>query len=424
MRNSTVAIFFLLFLSACATCATTYPTTAEDQAACHVSAAQLTIAKGDCTKGAEQINVALSRPTGNTKTKELFTKNPKSQDCYFAYLEKIIADVSNANQANAAFAKLSNVKTSTVLSENQTNIFFEKLEKVVTNGNISGSVSFVLGDKIDNFPELQSPLHQNIILNRSITNLQGKTIGSRPVAALMEYVIRVGVNSVEGKRIHSLLSTLNIRRNEIATVAKVFPLFAKTRKEEITTRVFLQLKNGDRLLRDDLLQALRNKLQGVEWVSASGPKTTTLIIEQVRNDEKTIPERSQSITYAQHEVNLFSAVLLMPKNASYIYEVISGGAEIEYGYVVSAELDGKTIYDEVIRGRVGGEYQRCQNARIQNVFGGVTSASFEANDDMKDRCNGISSISMQDLRNEVLSKVVEGVSMVPTIKLAQKLNLI
>jgi hypothetical protein len=112
----------------------------------------------------------------------------------------------------------------------------------------------------------------------------------------------------------------------------------------------------------------------------------------------------------------------MPRNASYLYEVVSGGAEIEYGYVVSVVVDGKTILDDVIRGRVGGEYRRCQNTRIQNVFGGVSSAGFVANDDMQSRCSGPSSVPVEDLRKEVLSKVMQGVLNVATIKAAQELN--
>jgi len=215
---------------------------------------------------------------------------------------------------------------------------------------------------------------------------------------------------------------MNIRRDELDAVAKVFPKFAAARKEEITARVFLQVNNGDRLLSEDLLQTLRSRVRGVEWVPSVGPKITTLVIERLRNDEKTLPERSQTITYAQHEVNLLSAALLMPRNASYLYEVVSGGAEIEYGYVVSAVADGKTIYDEVIRGKVGGEYRRCQNARIQNVFGGVSSAGFVANDDMQQRCAGPSSASIDELRKEIFSKVVDGVLKVPPIKVAHELN--
>jgi hypothetical protein len=119
---------------------------------------------------------------------------------------------------------------------------------------------------------------------------------------------------------------------------------------------------------------------------------------------------------------LLSAALLMPKNASYLYDVVSGGAKIEYGFVVTATLDGRTIHDQVVRGQVGGEYRRCQNARIQNVFGGFSRADFVPNDHMQRICNGPSSASIDDLRKEVLSKVADGVLAVSTVKAAHDAN--
>ena len=419
MQYSRIATFVLsLMLSACVT---TYPKNAEDQAAYHASEAQAALAKGNCTAAGREMDVALSRPTGNAKIKELFASHPKARDCYYAYHEKQIADVSDAFQATAAYAKLAAVKPSGIFSDSQVGALFAKLEKTVADGNVTGSVSFVLSDKLEYFPELKSPSHQKIIIDRSISNLQ-KGSGVRPVAALMEYVLRVGLDSAEGKRIESLLPTLNIRRDELDSVAKVFPKYATDRRDEITARVLLQVKNGDRILADDLRLSLRDRVKGVEWVSSASPRTTVLTVERVRNDEKVLPEQSQTITYAQHEVDTMSAVLLMPRNASYIYEVVSGGAEIEYGYVVTAIADGKTIYDELIRGKVGGQYRRCQNSRIQNVFGGTSSAGFVANDDMRQRCAGPSSASIEQLRQEVFSKIMDGVLKVPPIKLAHELN--
>jgi hypothetical protein len=102
----------------------------------------------------------------------------------------------------------------------------------------------------------------------------------------MDYVLRVGLDSTEGKRIGSLLPTMNIRRDELDAVAKVFPKYAAVRKDEITARVLLQVKNGDRILADDLRQSLRDKVRGIELVSSADPKTTVLTIERIRNDEK------------------------------------------------------------------------------------------------------------------------------------------
>lgn len=418
LRTTATILSLSIFLTACAT----YPQSREDQATYHASEAKAAISKGDSINAANQIDVTLTRPTGSAKIKELFASYPKGRDYYRTYLEKSIADISHAYQAAAVFEKLSTAKSAGIFSEDQVRDLFANLSKVITDGNTTGSVPFDLGDKIEIFPELKSPAHQQIIVNRSINNLQGSGSGSRPVAAVMEYVQRIGIDSEEGKRIETLLPTMNVRRDELDVVAKVFPKFAAARKEEITARVFVQVKNGDRLLSEDLLQTLRSRVRGVEWVPSVGPKTTTLVIERLRNDEKTLPERTQTITYSQGEVNFLASALLMPRNASYLYEVISGGAEIEYGYVVSASADGKAIYDEVIRGKVGGEYRRCQNARIQNVFGGVSSAGFVANDHMQQQCSGPSSASIDELRKDVFSKVVDGVLKVAPIKVAHELN--
>lgn len=413
-----VALSATIFLFGCAT----YPQTPEEQLAYHVDAARAAISKGDIVQAGTQIDIALRRPTGGQKIKELFASDPKARGIYRAFLEKGITDILSGSGAVVAYEQLSIAKTVGIFAEDEMNGLFVKLERAITEGNIYGSIPFDLDDKIDYFSALKDPVHQKIIVDRTITNLQNSGSTIRPIKGLLEYVKRVGVASAEGKKIKSLLPTMNIRRGELELVATVFPDFAASRKDELTARVFLQVKGADRLFMEDLLQALRANIRGIEWVPAPGEKTVTLTVERVRYDEKTQPERSQTITYAQHEVSLIHAALFMPRNASYLYEVISGGAEIEYGYVVTALAEGKTIHDEVVRGKLGGEYRRCQNARIQNVFGGVTSAGFVANSHMEQTCAGQNAVSMDALRSEVFSKLVDGVLKVRPIKAVHDLN--
>jgi hypothetical protein len=415
-----IAMAIVGFSALLSGCAATYPSW-EDQAAYHVNQAKAAFAKGDCIKSAQEIDVALSRPTGNALVKQLFVGDPKMHECFYGYLEKRTIDVTDGNQAAGVYVKFSTIRESGVLAESQISMLFATLNKVVIEGNLTGSVGFVLGNKLEYFPELKSPSHQEIIVNRTIGNLQ-KNSGLRPVTALMNYVTQIGVDSVEGRRIESLLTTMNIRRDELDEVGKVFPQFAASRKEELTVQVFLQVKNGDRLMQEDLLQKLRVQMRGVEWVAKVGPKSITVVVERIRNDERVLPERSQTITYAQHEVDTMKAVLLMPRNASFMYELITGGSEIDYGYIVTSTENGVSMNESIVRGKVGGEYRRCQNTRLQNVFGGVSSAGFVANDDMQRRCSGPSSASIEDLRGEVLLKIVESVMRIPSIKVVHELN--
>jgi hypothetical protein len=90
--------------------------------------------------------------------------------------------------------------------------------------------------------------------------------------------------------------------------------------------------------------------------------------------------------------------------------------------VVTATHRDKQIFDEIVRGKVGGQTNRCQNLRVQNVFGGVTSIGYIANNDMKARCGGSIATPIEDLRREISTKVLDTVLKVPTIKYAHTEN--
>jgi hypothetical protein len=73
-------------------------------------------------------------------------------------------------------------------------------------------------------------------------------------------------------------------------------------------------------------------------------------LERIRNNESVLTEKVQTITYGFFDVNIIYASLYMPKNASYLYEVVTGGAKIEYGYEVTAFKGNKKIYIDVVLG--------------------------------------------------------------------------
>ena len=414
--TTTVALLLAAALAGCST----YPTTAEGQVDFYVERASAAISKGDGSGMAYNVQMALDRMTGDVKVNQLFATQPKGREYYLTFLNKTIADVNNSMEAGAALRKIADARG--VLTAQEIASLTAKLSSAVTEGNANDTMTIKLGDDITAFPELNSPNSQQKIVTRTIKMLQASTTQTRPTQGLMQYVQRVGKDSDEGKRIATLLPTFNIRRDELDLVSQQFPEFAVARKDSMTARILLKIKNGDRFFSDDLMQAANSKIRGVEWVKDEGSKTTTVVVDRIRNDEKTIQDRTQTITYAQYEVDIVQAALFMPKNAAYIYDVITGGAEIEYGYVITAMVGGKVIHEEVVRGKAGGESSRCQNARIQNVFGGVTSAGFTANSDMQRRCSGSSSGSIDVLRQEVLVKIVDGILTVPQIKIANDVN--
>lgn len=413
MRIGTmVAWIASTLLFGCATHAT-HQTPLGDQATDNVNDARAAISKNDSTQAALQIWYALLRPTGDVKVRELLASQPKGREYFRLYLEGRTDAISGVDDALAVLDKLSVARAAGVFPDTQMSDLFARLDKRLADADVSGSIPFDLNDRIDSFPVLKSPAHQQIMADRTIKNLQNKASRSGPLKALCEYVQRVGVDSSEGKRIESILPTMNIRQNEIDAIAAVFPKFAEARRAEILTRVFLQVKNGDRILVEDLRQAFRDMIRGVEWVSAPGAQIVTLTIERVRHEERTLPERSQTITTRPEG---------FPHVISYHYEVVSWGYEIEYGYVVTGVQDGKTVYDELVRGTIKGEYRRCVNARIQEPDGRVSRVSFFANSEMRQRCAESAPPSIDTVRRHVFSRIVEGVLKVPPIKVAHELN--
>lgn len=293
MKSNALAIFiFSLLMYSCAS----YPQTREDQAKYHANEANKSIIKLGCSNAANEIDIALSLPTGDVNIRKLFAENEGAKHCYLLRLKEDIDGVKSAYQANLLFEKLTVARSAKIFSDVQIDDFFTRLNRVVSEGNKSGAIQFELSDKIDFFPELKCQEHQQLILERSIKTLQSDGSINRPIGALMDYVQRVGVDSPEGEKINSLLPSMNIRRNELDVVGKVFPSFAAARKEELTLSVFLQVKNGDRLLKEDLMETLRKRVRGIELVSSDGLKVITLVIERVRNDERTLPEQTQTIT--------------------------------------------------------------------------------------------------------------------------------
>jgi hypothetical protein len=410
--------------SALTACAASFPTDPEAQATFYLNEARKFISKGDCRSAGRKIDFALSQPTGKSKAQQLFEGSADSLDCYVSYINYLIEELPSPFYAFNTLERIEAAADAGILVADVERNLNENLTLEVLNRNKTGTLSFDLADNIEVFPELEVTENFSIIVERTISNLQDadyRENRTELTKSLMEYAQSIGIDS-EVERIRSLLPTLNIRRGDLDIVAAVYPNFAENRLEEITARIFLQVKGGDRLLEEDLQNVLAQRVRGVEWVDSSGAEVIDLFIEQVRHSESTISEQTQNVTYARHQVNLISGALMMPNHSSYLYDLITGGVAIEYGYVITVKEEDAVIYDEIVRGNVNQEYSRCQNARIRNVFGGIKPANFVANRDMESRCNGPSSASLEELRRRVYSVVADEVLKVQPIESVHNLN--
>jgi hypothetical protein len=416
MRHLVLTLLLPVFLAACATPKTITEIQSE-QVDALMGTAATAIARGDHQALGPDIRAAVARHTGPQRVEALFAKNPKGRDLFLTYLEKHTGPASAVGSPQDAVSMadlLKQMRGADLLKAEEAARLQQRLSDSAAEGNLSGSLPFTLLDGAA-FQALQTPPHKAKMLQRSVAAVKARDRRSAELKAVLDYAATLQPQSPQYQDVAAALASINFRRSELDAIAPAFPdLVAEQRKRLFVTARFV-MKGGDRLLEDDIKTVLKRKLRGVE-VASDGTPPVSISVERVRHEENRMPERRQTITYAQHEVNLIAAALLMPRNASYQYDVTTSGASIDYGYVVAVEGLNLPRYEKVVRGTLTSEGTQCANARIHNVFGGVTSAGFVANDDMARRCSSGSARSLEDLRSTIFEEVVNAVAESAQIK--------
>ena len=219
-----------------------------------------------------------------------------------------------------------------------------------------------------------------------------------------------GLGSVADRQLRARVEVLKLSTPEIRQYVVPFDRALGQRLLDARAiKLVVKSDPSDRLLEEDVRDLLK-KNEDITFVTDISVDTTILTVGKLQYEERSIPDNKQTITYRQYEVNLVGAILLMPRDASYMYEYVTGGHEITAAYLIKIEKNGRIKSDKVFRDRVSKTFSSCENARIVNVFGGVQRAEFVANQDMSNRCNGVSSRSSpNDSRSEIMGKVVDEV---------------
>ncbi len=424
MHGMTNKIYILIligtsmFLGGCSL----FHTTPEDQASYYINNAfNLYDENKDLSVACNQINMTFNLPTGDRKLAKAFSENPNYKDKYYSCISTRIDGLTSASSAIENRKILTRIGQLNIFDINTYNSLIRKIENNVYDGNINGVIPFTLNDSTHDFPKLLEPEQQKSIFNNSVKRLEIKEQARKKLLeVIISFVNKSGVNSEYYNYLKSYLPTINFTKDEVKQLQNLYPDYSKTRMEELTVLVNFKLINGDRILYEDIFQAIKNKINGIEWVNETKDNVLEVIVEKIRNDEHVLPEHTQSITYSYWDVDPLNRIFNMPRDASFIYDVTSGGSEVEYGYAITANFNNKKIHDELVRGKITKEFGTCKNARVQNVFGGTTSANFIANSDMKNRCNLSSSVSIESLRSAVYNKISIAVLNIPKINDVQQ----
>jgi len=190
----------------------------------------------------------------------------------------------------------------------------------------------------------------------------------------------------------------------------------KTETEFETVPIKIGFEPPDRLFEIDL-KAKLSHFKDLHVVEKSEPGVISIEINRLQYDLVQHPERTETIIYAQHEVNLAGAVLLMPRNASYLYDYTAGATQVNFAFEIKATLDNTPVAEKLFRDKIVIEYSFCRNERIQNVFGGVKRATFIANGDMAQRCGGSNTSASPDyLRDCVINQLTSEIRQLVHLK--------
>jgi hypothetical protein len=377
------------------------------------------LVRGDLLGGFWDMTRAIDRPGGPEAMRAVLV-DPIIRTKMLQAIDKESASTMGFDSAKKVSVALDKIAQTKILSDSELQAAQEKFTNHIRSGNRNGEIFFVISSDLAMLPQINTPEQMQIVYARTLKAYQDKSFAPRDLGALVSYV---QANPGLTDSFKAALPSMNVRASELDQIALIDPSYANHRKAQLTMKAHLSVKNADRLFADDVGSRLSHDVYGVTWVPSEQPGALELVIERVRDNEKVLPTESRTITYSYYQVDVLSAALLMPKNASYLFDMKTSGAELDYGYVVSAWKNGVKLHENVVRGKLGGTYRSCENPRIVNVFGGVSSASFMANNDMKTACSGQRIVSMDALRSELLGKIAAEVVALPEISEIHSMNM-
>lgn len=381
-----------------------FPSDPKDQALWYVERAADRAEKGDFERVSYMLTEAVSRPGGLEATRDLLVKSPSINTKLTDYLLEMIKNTKYKEEFNNLARYVSILGKSGITKDS------EQLGKAIDAGVVR--FNWLLSDDVSNLHALKSPDAQKLIFERTLIAMTDGQKQKGLAKSLAEYLSKPERTSVDLNYAEQKLWKINLRRSEIQEFQRIFPDLVSTKLAELTIYIQVNVMPSDRLMEEDLKEKLRqtsNNYMVLKNGEQGNVGTIKVVIEKLRSDERQLPAQSQTVTYAQYDVDLMKAALLMPRNASYMYEWKSGGVELEYGYVIRVNQNDKILLDELVRGTLTEKFVSCDNPRIVNVFGGTTRADFVANSDMSSKCSGAtsSSPSIQDLKGRALTLLID-----------------
>ena len=280
-----------------------------------------------------------------------------------------------------------------------------------------GSLPIEVTDNYQAIPALTAPAIEEVIFRNSVDKLI--STGSEPLAeAIFKLAREKGTNSPEYRYLANHIMQIHLSKEMLkGDFSALFPNEAQERMQRTQVKIKLVARSEDD---EDYVYGVSEYLEQnkqVDITKAVDPDTYVVTLHKLRFREHELSERTETVRYAQHEVNMAGAVLLMPRNATYTYDVTTGGFSINYVFDVKLTRAGNELIQHKIEGKREEKYSYFSDAKIQNVFGGISPAGFVANADMQNRCSkNTHSVNEEAVYNKVLEGIATQILSLQPIK--------
>lgn len=397
-------IFSIVFLSSCAT----------NPAGDPIQKTEELLKQG----AYDDVYVITSYRLGSDKeyeqaAKALFEKYPGFSD----WVTRSLTQRTNtASDKKALFVIVHDAKLlrdNGVISQEYFERIIGSVNKVAVEKNVGGQFDFLLSDKYQLIPSLREPKQEWLVFLRSVQTL--KTDGKTHLGLVEKVFAFTNSNIKAHEVVAEALPTMKLTVAELKSI--VAPQFPKLAEEAINARIIpiVLIVQGNKLLQYDLREALSVASDTIRVVETQ-QKAAIITVEELQYQERQIQETSETIAYPRYEVSTGAALMLMPRDSTYMFDRRRGGIEIAYAYSIEVKNSTGNIHREVFRNQEKSTYTTCANQRIKNVFGGESAAQFVANDDMRSKCSdSTGKVSFEELRKRIIRGLADHIVRIPSL---------
>lgn len=342
-----------------------------------------------------------------------------------------IDGISHPSMVDSIKSEIVKARDVGFFSEKELGDLEQYLYMKVEEKNRTDGIKFEIDQPVATEYPLNTSEHQKIIFKRTLGSIMAipsdGDISKEKIQSIIDYLQSKYSVKEDVESFKEIVPKLKLKPSVIVELfSNLMPEYVEKNKKEFELYIFIKVTSKNRLLEVDLISELSGK--SIFLNVSSGEKLNTnisgnklnVVINELGYDEHELHETRETKIISYDKVDTMKAVFFMPRNASYMYEVVSGGAEIEYAYEITAQNvdeDGE-IFNKLIRDTESSSYRECTNKRVQNVFGGIQAAEFIANNDMQNDCTGGNRLDLRELRKRVISRLADEIANIPAIHTA------